>query len=125
MPSSRRRFLQFLAASPLALAPTWPRGLQTNVQSGTVERVLDVFDLEAAARAALPPAHFGYLATGTDDELTLRANREAFGRYQLRVRRLVDVGTLDVATTVFGVTYDSPLAMAPVSSLFNGRIGAG
>ncbi|MBK5299470.1 MAG: alpha-hydroxy-acid oxidizing protein, partial [Vicinamibacteria bacterium] len=90
MPSSRRRFLQFLAASPLALAPTWPRGLQTNVGSGTVERVLDVFDLEAAARAALPPAHIGYLATGTDDELTLRANREAFGRYQLRVRRLVD-----------------------------------
>jgi 4-hydroxymandelate oxidase len=81
-----------------------------------VERALDVFDLEAAAKAALSPAHFGYLATGTDDELTLRANREAFGRYQLRVRRLVDVGTLDVSTTIFGVTYDSPLVMAPVSS---------
>jgi isopentenyl diphosphate isomerase/L-lactate dehydrogenase-like FMN-dependent dehydrogenase len=79
--------------------------------------VLDVFDLEAAAKAAVAPAHFGYLATGTDDELTLRANREAFGRYQLRVRRLVDVGTLDVSTTIFGVTYASPLVMAPVSSL--------
>ena len=78
--------------------------------------MLDVFDLEAAAKAALSPAHFGYLATGTDDELTLRANREAFGRYQLRVRRLVNVGTLDVSTTIFGVTYDSPLVMAPVSS---------
>ena len=75
-----------------------------------------MFDLEAAAKAALAPGHFGYLATGTDDELTLRANREAFGRYQLRARRLVDVGTLDVSTTIFGVTYDSPLVMAPVSS---------
>ena len=59
-----------------------------------------MFDLESAARAALPPSHFGYLATGTDDEQTLRANREAFGRYQLRVRRLMDVGAVDVTTTI-------------------------
>jgi 4-hydroxymandelate oxidase len=114
--ASRRRFLKFLAASPLALAPTWTRGLQQDAHAGTIDGVLDVFDLEAAAKAALSQAHFGYLATGTDDELTLRANREAFGRYQLRARRLVDVGTLDVAITIFGVTYASPLVMAPVGS---------
>lgn len=85
-------------------------------QAPRVDTALDVFDLEAAAKAALPPAHFGYLATGTDDEVTLRANREAFGRYQLRVRRLIDVGTLDVATTIFGATYASPIVMAPVGS---------
>ena len=114
--ASRRRFLQFLAASPLALAPAWS-GAQSATGPPAVDRILDVFDLEAAARSALPPAHFGYLATGTDEELTLRANRDAFGRYQLRARRLVDVGTLEVATTIFGVTYASPLVMAPVSSL--------
>ena len=117
MRESRRRFLQFLAASPLALAPSWSYGLQQAAGTSTAEGALDVFDLESAARAALPPAHFGYLATGTDDEQTLRANREAFGRYQLRVRRLVDVGVLDLATTLFGVTYASPLVMAPIGSL--------
>ena len=61
-----------------------------------VEDALDVFDFEAVARRTLPPAHFGYLATGTDADDTVRANREAFGRYQLRVRRLVNVARPDM-----------------------------
>jgi isopentenyl diphosphate isomerase/L-lactate dehydrogenase-like FMN-dependent dehydrogenase len=105
-----------MAASPLALAAGWPLRAQSPTSEPSAETALDVFDLEAAARAALPPAHFGYLATGTDDDATLRANREAFGRYQLRVRRLVDVGTIDLTTTLFGVTYASPLVMAPIGS---------
>jgi isopentenyl diphosphate isomerase/L-lactate dehydrogenase-like FMN-dependent dehydrogenase len=44
------------------------------------------------------------------------ANREAFGRYQLRVRRLVDVARLDLSVTLFGRTYSSPIVLAPVSS---------
>ena len=48
-------------------------------------------DFEPLARKALPPAHWGYMATGVDDDKTLRANREAFDHYQLRARRLVDV----------------------------------
>jgi 4-hydroxymandelate oxidase len=43
----------------------------------------------------VPPAHFGYMATCTDDEATLRANREGFGKFQLRPRRLVDVSKID------------------------------
>lgn len=38
------------------------------------------------ARKALPPAHWGYVATGVESEVTLRANREAFEHYQLRER---------------------------------------
>ena len=53
---------------------------------------LDVFDFDEAARRTLPAAHYGYLATGTDDDATLRANRDAFARYHLRPRRLVNVG---------------------------------
>lgn len=113
--ASRRRFLRFMAASPLALA-TWPQAAQPPGAALTVDSALDVFDLEAVAKAALPPSHFGYLATGTDGEQTLRANREAFSRYQLRVRRLIDVGTLDVSTTILGERYDSPLVMAPIGS---------
>ena len=42
---------------------------------------LDVFDFEHVARKNMPPAHFGYLATGIDDEMTLRANREGFLKF--------------------------------------------
>jgi len=51
----------------------------------------------------VPPAHFGYMATGVNDEGGLRANREAFGKFELRPRRLVDVSKIDMSIEVFGV----------------------
>ena len=117
----RRRLLRWLLASPIALASgsasyVAARALQQSSSTPALDEMLDVFDLEAAARQALPPAHFGYLATGTDADATLTANREAFTRYQLRVRRLVDVGTIDTATTLFGATYSTPIVLAPIGS---------
>ena len=49
---------------------------------------INVFDLEPVCRQNVPPAHFGYMASGIDDEVTLRANREGFLKFQLRPRRL-------------------------------------
>jgi isopentenyl diphosphate isomerase/L-lactate dehydrogenase-like FMN-dependent dehydrogenase len=77
---------------------------------------LNVFDFEAVARRALSPAHFAYMATGVDDDITLRANREGLERYQLRARRLMDVRAIDMSVTVFGTTWDSPLVLAPVGA---------
>jgi isopentenyl diphosphate isomerase/L-lactate dehydrogenase-like FMN-dependent dehydrogenase len=108
---SRRRLLRWLAASPLVAGAALARE-----QPASPDDALDVFDLEALARKAVPVSHFGYLETGTDDERTLRANREAFGRYQLRVRRLVDVSRLDTKTTIFGTSWASPIVLAPVGS---------
>jgi 4-hydroxymandelate oxidase len=103
--ADRRRFLQFLAASPLlaggeALAQelhrlpdpsVWgPRTLDKLI--ATPRDAIDVFDFELVAQKTVPPAHFGYMASGVDDEVTLRANREGFQKFQLRPRRLVDVG---------------------------------
>jgi 4-hydroxymandelate oxidase len=75
-----------------------------------------VFDFEDAARHRLSAAHFAFLATGVDDDRTLRANREGFERYQLRVRRLIDVSAIDTSVTLFGTTWDSPIVMSPVSA---------
>jgi 4-hydroxymandelate oxidase len=131
---ARRQLLRLAAASPLAAAGLWstPLGELLSARSQTAgsqqtlrddaaiiakaEDALDVFDFEAVARRTLPPAHFGYLATGTDGDDTLRANREAFGRYQLRVRRLVNVATPNISVKLFGATYDSPIVLAPVGS---------
>ena len=80
------------------------------------KEALDVFDFEPVARKNVPPAHFGYIVTGIDDEVTLRANREGFLKFQLRPRRLVDVSTIDMSTEILGAKYDSPIVIAPTSS---------
>ena len=78
---------------------------------------LSVMDFEPLAYKALPPAHWGYLATGVDDDFTLRMNREAFEHYQLRVRRLVDVSKTDLKTEVLGSTWDMPIYISAVGSM--------
>ena len=125
--SSRRRFLQFVAASPLfartALAEgiaapdpvEWaPRDLEKLIADP--KEALDVFDFEPVMKKNVPPAHFGYMATGVDDELTLRANREGFKKFVLRPRRLVDVSNIDMSLELFGAKYDSPVVIAPTGS---------
>ena len=80
------------------------------------KEALDVFDFEPVMKKNVPPAHFGYMATGADDEMTLRANRESFHRYALRPRRLVDVSNIDMSLELFGAKYDSPVVIAPTGS---------
>ncbi len=53
----------------------------------------------------VPPAHFGYMASGIDDEMTLRANREGFQKFVLRPRRLVDVRKVDMSVDILGTRY--------------------
>ena len=111
---SRRAFLRFLAASPLL-------GLQLpdDFVISSPEQAIDVLDFEAAARKALPPAHWGYLTTGVDDDATLRANLEGFSHYQLRPRRLVDTTKIDMSVELFGTKWETPVVLAPSGTLFH------
>src|ERR1700755_2746390 len=104
--SARREFLRFLAASPLAVM----------AQEPGAKEALSVLDFEPLARKALPPAHWGYMATGVDDDVTLRMNREAMAHYQLRARRLMGVVKADLKTEVFGATWDMPIYASAVGS---------
>lgn len=119
MDANRRRFLQFLAASTVLTPATraWAQQLAASHEAAAItsaKEALDVMDFEAAARRALPPAHWGYMATGVDDDLTLRTNVEAFKRIKLRPRRLVDVSKADLRTGVFGTTWETPIFLCPV-----------
>jgi isopentenyl diphosphate isomerase/L-lactate dehydrogenase-like FMN-dependent dehydrogenase len=76
---------------------------------------LNVWDYEALACERLAPGPHGYYAGGAGDELTLRDNVEAFRRWQLRPRMLVDVATCTTATTVLGQEISMPLIVAPVA----------
>ena len=130
--ASRRRFLQYLAGSPLLASPSLAAyGMEAPSKlpdpmiwappgsTGLIERpkdAINVFDFEPVARKNVPPAHFGYMASGVDDEVTLRANREDFLKFQLMPHRLNDVSTIDTSIELFGSKYDSPIFVAPTGA---------
>jgi isopentenyl diphosphate isomerase/L-lactate dehydrogenase-like FMN-dependent dehydrogenase len=106
----RREFLKFLAGSPLLMWESEERLI------GSPAEALSVLEFEPVAKSLLPPAHYGYLASGVDDDLTLRANREALTRIQIRPRRLVDVSSVDLSIELFGTRWETPIVLAPVGS---------
>src|SRR5580700_10269598 len=118
MSLERRALLKFLAASPVyaALAP-WSQALADEHLPASAADALDVFEFEAVAQRLVPPAHWGYLQSGVDGEVTLRANQAAYSRYELKPRRLVDVSHIDLSTEVFGVKAASPIGCWPIGSL--------
>ena len=76
---------------------------------------VNVWDYEALAAERLEAGAHGYYAGGAGDELTLRWNVEAFTRWQLRPRVLVDVSECTTAATVLGHELSMPLIVAPVA----------
>ena len=114
---SRRQFLRFLVGSPLAAFPAaaWQTSQEPYVISSPKE-ALNVMDFEEPARRAIPPAHFGYMATGVDDDATLKANREGFKHFQLRPRRMVDVSKINTRCELFGTTWETPIFICPTGS---------
>jgi 4-hydroxymandelate oxidase len=144
-PFSRRRFLAFLAGSPLFAAAGGSLssierllGGSTRDQSTALDLIqeatqanqatqdapliaaaseaINVFDFEPVAHKKIPVAHWGYLMTGTDDDATIRANREGFNRWALRPRRLVDVSKIDPSVQIFGAKWDTPIVINPIGS---------
>jgi len=78
-----------------------------------VETLLNVGEFLAAAAAKVEPAVWCYFEGGAEDEVTLRENVAAFGRWQLRPRMLVDVGEISLETTLLGTAVSMPLGIAP------------
>jgi 4-hydroxymandelate oxidase len=74
-----------------------------------------VQDYEPLARERMEPAAWDYLQGGSDDEVTLRANREAFARLRLRPRVLVDVSRCELSTQVAGTPLPLPILVAPMA----------
>lgn len=135
----RREFLRFVAGSPVLAAVGLNAHFLSDLASASPKRAsaalslvqqslesaplikspaeaLDVFDFEPVAHQNIPVAHWAYLATGTDDDGTIRANREGFDRWALKPRRLVDVHKIDTSVSLFGTRYPTPIVINPVGS---------
>lgn len=115
---ARRALLRFIAASPIfaGLGPI-TKALAEEHALANARDALDIFEIEEAARKVVPPAHWGYLMSGVDGDVTLRANAAAYSRYQLRARRMVDVSKMDLGTEIFGMKVNSPILFSPIGSM--------
>jgi 4-hydroxymandelate oxidase len=133
---SRRALLRYLASSPLLAAlgcgASQPKedGESLVDRFGTLgepdqelgelvaraEDAIDVFDFRVTAQGRLPPAHYGYIATGVDGDGTLRANRAVFERWQIHNRRLAGFTGVDTTTTLLGTAMETPVVVMPAGS---------
>jgi len=82
---------------------------------GMVVDPINLFQFEPLAKDRMDPGAWDYVAGGAGDEVTLRENREAFARFKLRPRVLVDVTTVDLATRVLGQPIEWPVMVAPTA----------
>ncbi|MEI8104389.1 MAG: alpha-hydroxy acid oxidase [Actinomycetes bacterium] len=76
---------------------------------------LNVFEYEELAAHSLEAGAHAYFAGGANDEQTLHDNVEAFRRWQLRPRVLVDVADPSTTTTVLGREVALPVLVAPMA----------
>jgi isopentenyl diphosphate isomerase/L-lactate dehydrogenase-like FMN-dependent dehydrogenase len=120
---ARRRLLQLmlqLSLVPAAAAGAcWPGRAGARPELAvpeTADQALDVFQLKAVARQKLDHAAWHFLVNGADDGKTVAANRSAFDRWQIRVRRLVDVSRVDTSVSVLGEQLENPIILAPVGA---------
>jgi isopentenyl diphosphate isomerase/L-lactate dehydrogenase-like FMN-dependent dehydrogenase len=81
----------------------------------TEPQFFNVADFEREAERLLDAGTFGYFAGGAGDERTLRANVEAFSRWHLRPRVLVDVSDVTTETSLLGRQVSMPLLVAPTA----------
>ena len=66
-------------------------------------------DFRKLAKKKLPSPIFHYIDGGSDDEVTLNRNTEAFNDCDLIPNVLTNVANIDMSTTVLGEKIDFPL----------------
>ena len=132
---SRRSFLKYLAASPVLAASSksvlaatagemstkapdpyiW-RPYDPNYLIEKPEDALEVFEFEPVCRKNTPVAHFGFMATGADDDGSYIHNRQDISKFAIRSRRLRDVRKCDPSREIFGTKYSMPYFLCPIGS---------
>jgi (S)-mandelate dehydrogenase len=76
----------------------------------------NIEDLRTIAQRRLPKGIFEFVDRGSEDEVALRNNRQAFERIKLSSRPLVDVSKRSQAIELFGHALKMPIAIAPTGT---------
>eukprot|EP00088_Acartia_fossae_P016889 TRINITY_DN1951_c0_g1_i2.p1 TRINITY_DN1951_c0_g1~~TRINITY_DN1951_c0_g1_i2.p1 ORF type:complete len:434 (+),score=24.96 TRINITY_DN1951_c0_g1_i2:67-1368(+) len=79
-----------------------------------LENAVNIADLRLCAEKRLPRMIFGYLDTGSDDEISLRRNKDAYTQYDMHFKVLAGLSPpLDLSTKLFGSKVDIPFFASP------------
>lgn len=117
MDSTRRNMLRgFGRSAPVLLqarASEQSRITYPPKYSDGVMGPANVLEFEAIAKTKLSKWGYDYIATGVEDELTMRANRAAYSRVWLRRRGMIDVSKIDTSLEILGQKLDYPILLDP------------
>src|SRR5438309_2133676 len=103
---------------------SFPFGPATQAEiygGGADDLPIDTDEWESRAKAVLEPGPFDYIAGGAGGEWTMRANRDAFGRWRLRPAMLAGNQQRDLYVSVLGTSSPAPFFLAPVGVLSAAR----
>jgi isopentenyl diphosphate isomerase/L-lactate dehydrogenase-like FMN-dependent dehydrogenase len=101
------QFFQFLAASPVLRAD------KKYSELTELLKLINVFDFAQRAKAKLDPLAWDYLDEGSDDEVSMRANRQRFDDLLIRPHFLLNnVASIDTSTTLFGKPLQQPVYLS-------------
>jgi isopentenyl diphosphate isomerase/L-lactate dehydrogenase-like FMN-dependent dehydrogenase len=112
---SRRSALQSLVTLA-AGSPLWgqkPPAPRRRTAEADVLGPVNIHEFEEIARRRMHKLAYDFIAGGAEDEVTLRANREAYGRVFFVPRVMVDVSNIDYSLDLLGLRLESPILIAP------------
>lgn len=101
--------------SNTASTPVGPVNEQYVTLAASSGLPVNVAEYERSAKNSLPRAAHDYYASGSNDMITLRENRDAYARLRIIPRALVDVSRITTQTTILGATISSPICIAPTA----------
>jgi isopentenyl diphosphate isomerase/L-lactate dehydrogenase-like FMN-dependent dehydrogenase len=103
------------AAAPPAqnTGPTFP-AVPIPVYSDDIMSVVNLHEFEARAKNNISDMAYNYIRAGAGDDLTLKANLNAFGDYWVRRKVMRDVSQIDTSMQLFGEGYEHPVILGPV-----------
>jgi len=80
-----------------------------------LDSCINIYDFEAIASRTVPEQGWVYYSSGSDDEITLRENHNAFHRLWMRPRVMVNVKEIDMSCTILGHKCSMPLFLSAVA----------
>ena len=115
---------QLPATTPAYLRSRRPHGrasIRPPAYRDEIMKVINLHEFEDLARKTVSEQAYNYIAAGAADELTLRANRSAFGDFWIRRKVMVDVSKIDTSLELLGRKLEHPILLGPVGlrSLMN------
>ncbi len=111
-----RRLVGLVAGSPVfaaALQAQNPGTIFPPSYSPETMGPVNLHEFEDVAKAKLHKLAYDFIAGGVEDELTLRANREAFDCLRLVPRVMTDVSEVDTSVNLLGAKLPAPILFAP------------